>query len=289
VCCCWGSRLKRGSDLRPAWVDPVRPSRPPLRERLSCAVLTASKFRVSAHFPYIPQFHGPTCYQVVFTTQMFPSLPSPHVCDHSSPSSIAIAQTVSRSWYNLDPRLWFTIPERITFHPDGTGVISSPYDIFSGAGGLSEVLSHSFTWKLERNGPLGMEEMDDNALFDTIPKLVSSSKAWTHKTWGGGVVPAYLHIDLVGTSSFESNPLPPTPDPFIINTSEATFFPPELLEYIFLLASEETVAARELLGTCRRAREMVMRRRRREMFPALAKRFASNGMVSSRRSLLLSI
>ncbi|TFK33945.1 hypothetical protein BDQ12DRAFT_738520 [Crucibulum laeve] len=210
---------------------------------------------------------------------MFIPLPSSDVCDHSSPTSVAIAQAVSRTWCNFNANP-FIIPQSIDIRPDGNGTISSSYKIFSASGEFSGALTHEFTWKLGRDGPLGMEGMDNDALFDVIPKLMTSTSAWTHQQWEGGRIPAYLQIDLMGKSSLESNPIPMISDGFILDDeSSPTALPAELLEYIFKLASQDNVAPEELLLTCRRSREMVLRRRRTEQFPVLVRQFSVCGLA----------
>ncbi|KAF8883632.1 hypothetical protein CPB84DRAFT_1789896 [Gymnopilus junonius] len=193
---------------------------------------------------------------------MFIPLPSADVCDQTSPSSLKIAQTVSRTWYNLDPSLWYIVPERITFHPDGKGTISSPYTVYSRDGTSEETMSQDFKWRLARDGPLGMEGMDHHALFDTIPKLIRSDEAWTPKAWTGGFVPAYIHLDLVGVISSSSDLSSSISDPFIYGPIE-----------------DSDVAANELTTICKRSREMVMRCRRQDKFSLLVKRFAENGIA----------
>ncbi|KAF8883603.1 hypothetical protein CPB84DRAFT_1850889 [Gymnopilus junonius] len=128
---------------------------------------------------------------------MFIPLPSADVCDQTSPSSLKIAQTVSRTWYNHDPSFWFIVPERVSFHPHGKGMISSPYTVFSQNGTSEETMSQGFKGRLARDGPLGMEGMDDHASFDMIPMLIRSEEAWIPKTWTGGFIPSYIHLDLL--------------------------------------------------------------------------------------------
>ncbi|PPR03491.1 hypothetical protein CVT26_007897 [Gymnopilus dilepis] len=209
---------------------------------------------------------------------MFIPLPSSDVCDQSSPRAVKIAQTVSRTWVNVDPSLWLTVPERITFHPDGKGTISSPYTVFSANGTKVETLSHQFKWRLARDGPLGMEDMDEDALFDTIPKLIRSEEAWTTRKWFGGLVPAYIRLELVGSMSSTSD-LTYIMEPFMFDAENDSALPVEIVEYIFSLASEEDTTVNEVARVCRRSREMVMGRRRRALFPILASRFASNGIT----------
>ena len=211
----------------------------------------------------------------------FIPLPTANVCNLTSESSLKIAQTVSRTWYNLDPSLWSIIPERITFNPDGKGEISSPFTIYSQDEQKIIVLSSKFTWRLARDGRFsGFEEMHELSLFDTIPKLIRSEEAWTCRTWTGGRVPAYLRVDFDEEIALEPDSL--IPDSFIIipNSPDGILLPPELLEAIFLIASEEKYAAQELTTICRRSREMVMKRRRREAFTLLTERFRTNGIVS---------
>ncbi|KAF8805021.1 hypothetical protein BYT27DRAFT_7243465 [Phlegmacium glaucopus] len=207
----------------------------------------------------------------------FVPLPTADVCDLASPSSLKIAQTVSRTWYNLDPSLWSIIPERITFHADGKGEFSSPFTIYSKDVQESKVLSCKFTWKLARDGIFsGFEEMDEDALFYTIPRLIRSEEAWSRKTWMGGRVPAYLRLDQDGTIALEPDSL--ISDQFIPDSPDGMLLPPELLETIFLIASEEEIAAKKLTMTCRRSREIVMKRRRKD-FTILTKRFITNGIA----------
>ncbi|PPQ88281.1 hypothetical protein CVT25_005444 [Psilocybe cyanescens] len=211
---------------------------------------------------------------------MFIPLPTSDVCDPSSRDSLKIAQTVSRTWYNLDHTLWSTIPERITLHPDGKGEISCPYSIFTQSKEKTEVLRHSFKWKLARDGPLGMEGMDVDGLLDVIPKLIRSDYAWTLTPWTAGyVVPAYLHLSHINTSVSVNENSPFIFDPFTFDAFSVGSLPLELVEHIFLLASDEATAAGELLSVCRRSRELVMRRRRRNKFSTLVERFIEYGMA----------
>jgi len=209
----------------------------------------------------------------------FVPLPTADVCNLTSKSSVKIAQTVSRTWYNLDPSLWSIIPERITFHADGKGEFSSPFTMYSQGRQKIKIMSCKFTWNLTRDGIFsGLEEMHEDALFDTIPKLIRSEEAWTRRTWLGGRVPAYLRVEQDGMIALELDS--PIPDPFIFDSPDGRLLPPELLEPILLMASEEEIAAQELTITCRRSREMVMKRRRREAFTVLVERFLTNGIVS---------
>ncbi|KIJ42174.1 hypothetical protein M422DRAFT_254871 [Sphaerobolus stellatus SS14] len=126
----------------------------------------------------------------------FVPLPTTAVCDHSSRSSFAIAQAVSRTWRNPNPIDWHIIPESIDFRPDGTGTISSSFKVFTGQQVISDVASQEFFWKLGRDGPLGMEGIDLDALYHIFSKLMTSTRAWTTRTWTGGFVPAYFQIIL---------------------------------------------------------------------------------------------
>ncbi|KAF8868567.1 hypothetical protein CPB84DRAFT_1755985 [Gymnopilus junonius] len=152
---------------------------------------------------------------------MFIPLPSADVCDQTSPSSLKIAQTVSRTWYNHDPSFWFIVPERVSFHPHSKGMISSPYTVFSQNGTSEETMSQGFKGRLARDGPLGMEGMDDHASFDMIPMLIRSEEAWTPKTWTGGFVPSYIHLDLDrGIFASSDLSLSSISDPFIHGPSD---------------------------------------------------------------------
>ncbi|KAG6919760.1 hypothetical protein DXG01_001594 [Tephrocybe rancida] len=208
----------------------------------------------------------------------FVPLPTAKVCNLESKTSVKIAQAVSRTWYNLDPSLWPIIPERITLHADGEGEFSSPFTIYSQDGQRSIVMSSKFKWSLARDGVFsGFEEMDEQALFDTIPKLIRSEEAWTRKPWAGGRVSAYLRIGRGVPSSLE--PESPILDSFIPASSDGLPLPVELLEASFLLASQDDVAAQKLQVVCKRSREIVMKPRRRQAFHILTERFLRNGLA----------
>lgn len=95
-----------------------------------------------------------------------------------------------------------------------------------------------------------------------------------------GRVRAYLHFEPDGRR-IALEPEPDSPISFIPGSPDGMLLPPELLEAIFLMASKEEIAAQELTMTCRRSREIVMKRRRRETFTVLVERFLTNGLVSS--------
>ena len=138
--------------------------------------------------------------------------------------------------------------------------------------------------------PVHLETLSPNAMFynfcwsdeivsDTIPKLITSEEAWTYRTWiGSGYV--LLRVGLDGKIDLKPHSVV-IPDQFIPNSPDGMLLPPELLEVIFLMASEENIAAQALTTTCRRSREMVMKRRRREAFTLLTKRFLSSEIVNS--------
>ncbi|KAG6831051.1 hypothetical protein H0H87_006293 [Tephrocybe sp. NHM501043] len=207
----------------------------------------------------------------------FIPLPTASVCNLESKSSIKIAQAISRTWYNLDPSLWSIIPERITLHADGQGEFSSPFTIYTQDGKRNIVMSSKFKWSLARDGIFsGLEEMNDEALFDTIPKLIRSEEAWTRKPWIGGRVPAYLRIDCDGPSSLE--PDTPILSSFTSASSDELPLPVELLEAIFLLAADD-VSVQKLGMVCKHSRELIMKPRRRDAFYVLAERFLRNGLA----------
>ncbi|KAI5463536.1 hypothetical protein BGZ63DRAFT_194931 [Mariannaea sp. PMI_226] len=211
---------------------------------------------------------------------MFVPLPAPEVCDHASQTSISIAQMVARTWSNFDSSLGGHIPDSITFEADGTGNISLSRDTFSQTGKHTETFTHSFVWSLARSGPLGMEGMDADTLFNTFPKLARSSHAWTYTSWQGGSVPAYLHLELRGSDSFENTTLPPLMDPYMLADMAKSIFPTEILDYIFELVSElDYGSVMKVSGACRRAREICQRRYNRRMFTDAAERFARHGMA----------
>lgn len=144
-----------------------------------------------------------------------------------------------------------------------------------------DMMKRGFKWRLACDSPLGMEAStsDCDDLFDTIPKLLSSTEAWTLMpfTLSDSNVPIYLRLELEAP---EFTPLRPIQYPFLFGSPSAnTCLPAELIDNIMELAAREDVAAAELLGTCRRSRKMVMRRRRIDLFPQIAQRFAENGMV----------
>ena len=185
-------------------------------------------------------------------------------------------QTVIQTWYNLDPSLWSIIPERITFHADGKGEFSSPFTIYSQGEQITRVLSCTFTWSIRCCFRCSRSR---EMLSDTIPKLISSEEAWTYRKWRGVSHYANLGVDLDETIDLKLDSVV-IPDPFIPNSPDEMLLPQELLEVIFLMASEENIAAQALTSTCRRSREMVMKRRRREAFTLLSIRFLSSGIVS---------
>ena len=72
-------------------------------------------------------------------------------------------------------------------------------------------------------------------------------------------MPVYFRVDLDGKIALEPDSL--KPNPFIVpNSPDGILVLPELLEAIFLMASEEKIAAQEFTTTCRRSRKMVMKR-----------------------------
>ncbi|KIJ25977.1 hypothetical protein M422DRAFT_272984 [Sphaerobolus stellatus SS14] len=122
------------------------------------------------------------------------------------------------------------IPECIDFRPDGTGTISSSFKVFTGQQVISDVASQEFFWKLGRDGPLVMEGIDLDALYHIFPKLMTSTRVWTTRTWTVGFVPAYFQIILSGQSSLEKKDRPPIADGFAMgDTSEGTYLPVELI------------------------------------------------------------
>lgn len=176
--------------------------------------------------------------------------------------------------------MWHIIPETIDLRADGTGTVSSPYTTFTGAGLIAKSARQEFTWKLGRDGPLGMEDMDVDALYETIPKLINSAKAWTRQPWTAKhrLVPAYIRLELIGKISLDME-----------NTATYDFrtnvihpgihLPVDIIEDIFKIAASEEVAASDILRVCKWTREMVLGRRRRERFAVLTRRFASWGLV----------
>jgi hypothetical protein len=82
-----------------------------------------------------------------------------------------------------------------------------------------------------------MEDMDENALYGTMPKLLQSTRAWTPRAWTAwhGLVPAYLRIELAGASSLERAP-PAVPD---FCTDAGARLPAELVEEIVRRAAAE--------------------------------------------------
>lgn len=214
---------------------------------------------------------------------MFVPIPTENICDLSSRSSRYIATTVCRTWTNFDPATWHIFPETIELRPDGTGTVSSSYTTFpdAHAGPVSACARQEFTWKLGRDGPLGMEDIDVDALYETMPKLMKSTRAWTHRTWSAAhrLVPAYLRIALAGESSLAREPPPRALDFSTDAAQPGVRLPAELIEDIVRRAAAEDVAASELLGVCKWTREMVLARRRRERFATLTRRFAAWGLV----------
>jgi hypothetical protein len=192
----------------------------------------------------------------------FVPLPTADVCNLTSKYSVKVAQAVSsRTWYNLDSSLWSIIPERITFHADGRGEISSSFTIYSQEGQTSKVMSFRFTWKLAQWHDHHQDVLCSSGLpeamylFDTIPKLIRSEEAWTRKAWTArmaGRVQAYLHFEPDGRRiALETEP--DSPISFIPGSPDG-MLPPELLEAIFLMASKEEIAAQELTLACARGK-----------------------------------
>jgi len=202
--------------------------------------------------------------------------------DENSPAAIAMRRTIARPWYCLNPKSWSTVPWCVVFRPDGTGEIVMRCGVVLEHADTEDMMKRGFRWRLTRDSPLGMEAsvVDRNDLFDTIPKLLNSTEAWTRMPFnsGGSIVPIYLRLELEAP---ESTPeLGPIQWPFLLDSSNAICLPAELIDIIMELASLEDVAAAELLGTCRRSRKMVMRRRRKDLFPQIAQHFAENGMAA---------
>ncbi|KIJ46907.1 hypothetical protein M422DRAFT_249648 [Sphaerobolus stellatus SS14] len=171
------------------------------------------------------------------------------------------------------------IPECIDFRPDGTGTISSSFKVFTGQQVISDVASQEFFWKLGRDGPLVMEGIDLDALYHIFPKLMTSTRAWTTRTWTVGFVPAYFQIILSEQNSLEKKDRPPIADGFAMgDTSEGTYLPVELIDYIFRFLLDDDDSENNLLYVCKRTREMLLRRRRLNCFSVLVERFSAYGM-----------
>ncbi|KAF9485443.1 hypothetical protein BDN70DRAFT_871089 [Pholiota conissans] len=212
---------------------------------------------------------------------MFVPIPSANICDLTSRSSRYIAQTVCRTWKNFDRATWHLRPEIIDLRPDGGGTISSSFTIFTATGPISTQATQKFTWRLSWDGPRGMEDMDEDALYDTMPKLMKSTKAWTYRPWTSEhrLVPAYLYIELAGKHSLDVLDPLNTVNDFTIGANAGVRLPAELIEDIFRFAALEEVAATELLRVCKWTRELVLQKRRRERFSVLTKRFAAMGLA----------
>ncbi|KIJ23483.1 hypothetical protein M422DRAFT_275922 [Sphaerobolus stellatus SS14] len=79
-----------------------------------------------------------------------------------------------------------------------------------------------------------MEGIDLDALYHIFPKLMTSTRVWTTHTWTSGFIPAYFQIILSRQNSLEKKDRPPIADGFTMgNTSEGTYLPVELIDYIF--------------------------------------------------------
>ncbi|PPQ88016.1 hypothetical protein CVT25_001101 [Psilocybe cyanescens] len=91
--------------------------------------------------------------------------------------------------------------------------------------------------------------MDVDGLLDVIPKLIRSDNAWTLTPWTAGyIAPAYLHLSHINTSVSINENSPFIFDSFTLDAFSVGSLPSELVEHIFLLATDEVTAAEELLS-----------------------------------------
>lgn len=208
---------------------------------------------------------------------MFVPIPSAAVCDLSSRSSRYIAQTVCRTWQNIDSTTWHSIPATIDLRPDGTGTVASPFKHYVGKEQAEGLAMHEFTWRLGRDGPLGMEDIDEEAMYSTMPKLMQSTHAWTRKPWIADhtIVPAYIRIGLTGGPTFSEGRR------VNFTLGDDAPLPIELVELIMeIAAQDEADATSELLYVSRWTRELALSRRRRQRFSSLVQSFGRWGLVS---------
>ncbi|KAF9477106.1 hypothetical protein BDN70DRAFT_896774 [Pholiota conissans] len=186
-----------------------------------------------------------------------------------------------RKWQNFDPSTWHRFPEILELHPDGIGIISSSYNIFTHEGVITKTASQKFGWILSTFNPIVPEfgEGSADALYDVMPHLLDWPWAWTRKPWKFAPrhkIPGFIRVIVrIEHNTLETNP--PIDIALQIHARGPTVhgieLPAEIIEYILEFATSEDVAAAQLLHVCKWTREVVLTRRRKERFSEMTKAF----------------